>query len=109
MRREEKGRSHFRKRLFAVSLGLLFLILLIASFFGKNGWIEMSKSRKRQRALLSEIKRLEEKRSTLEREIEALKRDPKTMEKKAREKLWLMDPDELVIIKEKQNEKEKDK
>lgn len=69
----------------------------------------MSKSRKRQRALLSEIKRLEEKRSTLEREIEALKRDPKTMEKKAREKLWLMDPDELVIIKEKQNEKEKDK
>lgn len=69
----------------------------------------MSKSRKRQRALLSEIKRLEERRSTLEREIEALKGDPKTVEKKAREKLWLMDPDELVIIKEKQKEKEKDK
>lgn len=66
----------------------------------------MDRAKKKQRALLQEIERLEEKRSQLEREIEELKKNPKAVEKKAREELWLMDPDEIVIIKE--NE-EKDK
>lgn len=34
----------------------------------------------------------------LEREIEELKTNPEAVEKKAREKLWLMKPDEIVII-----------
>lgn len=66
----------------------------------------MDRAKKKQRALLQEIERLEEMRSQLEREIEELKKNPKAVEKKAREELWLMDPDEIVIIKE--NE-EKDK
>lgn len=107
MRREEaKDRSHFRKKLLIVALSILFLILLIASFFGKNGWIEMDQAKKRQRALLLEIERLEEKKNRLEREIEELKKNPKAVEEKAREELWLMDPDEIVIIKE---NKEKDR
>jgi len=35
----------------------------------------------------------------LEREITALKSDPKAVDREAREKLWLMKPDEKVIIK----------
>jgi cell division protein FtsB len=105
-RKEAKDRSNFRKKLLIVALSFLFLILFIASFFGKNGWIEMDRAKKKQRALLQEIERLEEMRSQLEREIEELKKNPKAVEKKAREELWLMDPDEIVIIKE--NE-EKDK
>ena len=37
----------------------------------------------------------------LEREIEELKSNPKAVEKKAREKLWLMKPDEIVIVDKK--------
>jgi len=33
------------------------------------------------------------------KEIEELKKNPKAVEKKAREKLWLVKPDEVVIIK----------
>ncbi|MGB2843389.1 MAG: septum formation initiator family protein, partial [Candidatus Aminicenantaceae bacterium] len=42
---------------------------------------------------------LEKEKKKLEREIEELKNNPKAVEKKAREKLWLMKPDEVVIIK----------
>jgi cell division protein FtsB len=35
----------------------------------------------------------------LEKEIEELENDPKAVEMKARDKLWLMKPDEIVIIK----------
>jgi len=98
-RQEEKQKIHFRKKLLAVALSLLFLILLIASFFGKNGLIEMYRSKKRYQALTQKIERLEKEKQRLLREIEELERNPKAVEKKAREKLWLMKPDEIVIIK----------
>lgn len=98
-RKEEKNKILFRKRLLAVALSFLFLILLIASFFGKNGLIEMYRSKKKHETLLLEIERLKQEKSKLEREIGELEKNPKAVEKKAREKLWLMKPDEIVIIK----------
>lgn len=98
-RKEEKNKNLFRKRLVAAALSFLFLILLIASFFGKNGLIEMFRSKKKHEILLQEVRLLEQERSKLEREIEELEKNPKAVEKKAREKLWLMKPDEIVIIK----------
>jgi cell division protein FtsB len=84
--------------------------LVIASFFGKNGWIEMYRSKKKQKALLLQMERLQEEKNRLQREIEELERNPRAVEKKARQELWLMDPDEIVIVKEKIKEKkEKDK
>ncbi len=82
-----------------MALGLLFLILLIASFFGKNGLIEMYRSKKKYQALIQEIETLRKEKQRLLREIEELRSNPKAVEKKAREKLWLMKPDEIVIIK----------
>ena len=102
MRKEERSKSHFRKRLLLVALSLLFLILVIASFFGKNGLIEMYRSKEKQKALFMKIEALEERKSKLERQIEELKRNPKAVEMKAREELWHMDPDEIVIVKEKE-------
>jgi cell division protein FtsB len=98
-RLEEKQKSLFRKKLLAVALGLLFLILLIASFFGKNGLIEMYRAKKKHQALILEIERLEKIKQKLERDITELENNPKAVEQKAREKLWLMKPDEIVIIK----------
>lgn len=109
-RQEEKGKTHFRKRLIIVALSFLFFILLIASFFGKNGLLEMYRSKKRHDALVREVEQLRRDKAGLEREIEELERNPEAVEKTAREKLWLMEPDELVIVKKKKEErKEKEK
>jgi cell division protein FtsB len=59
------------------------------------------KESKDQKALFQGVERLEKKKRKLEREIEELKTNPKALEKKAREKLWLQKPDEIVIVDKK--------
>lgn len=96
--KEEKHKISVRKKLLTVALSVLFLILLIASFFGKNGLIEMYRSKKKYDNLVQEVEGLRKQKKKLEREVEELEKNPKAVEKKAREKLWLMKPDEIVII-----------
>ncbi|MDH4257654.1 MAG: septum formation initiator family protein, partial [Candidatus Aminicenantes bacterium] len=60
--------------------------------------IEIFQAQRKQKALLEKVERLEQKKSKLERDIEELRENPKAVEKKAREKLWLMKPDEIVIV-----------
>ncbi len=99
MRKKEKDNISFRRKLIIAGLGFFFLVLLLASFFGKKGLIEIYRARKEHKTLLQEIARLEIEKGRLEKEIEELKQNPKAVEKKAREKLWLVKPDEIVIIK----------
>jgi cell division protein FtsB len=61
--------------------------------------IEIYRAQKEHKVLLQEIEQLEIEKIRLEKEIEELKKNPKAVEKKAREKLWLVKPDEVVIIK----------
>lgn len=76
----------------------LFLVFLIASLFGERGLIEVFQTQKSKNTLVQEKMRLLAEKRKLEREIEELKTNPEAVEKKAREKLWLMKPDEIVII-----------
>lgn len=99
MRKKEKDNISFRRKLLIAGLGFFFLVLLLASFFGKKGLIEIYRAQKEHEALLQEIDRFEIEKRRLEKEIEELKQNPKAVEKKAREKLWLVKPDEVVIIK----------
>ncbi|MCK4363551.1 MAG: septum formation initiator family protein [Candidatus Aminicenantes bacterium] len=99
MRKKEKDNISFRRKLLIAGLGFFFLVLLLASFFGKKGLIEIYRARKEHETLLQEIDRFEIEKRRLEKEIEELKQNPKAVEKKAREKLWLVKPDEVVIIK----------
>ena len=99
MRRKEKDNISFRRKLLIAGLGFFFLVLLLASFFGKKGLIEIYRAQKEHKTLLQEIARHEIEKRRLEKEIEELKQNPKAVEKKAREKLWLVKPDEIVIIK----------
>ncbi len=63
-----------------------FVVLLLASFFGKKGLIEIYRAQKIQRGLLQEVERLEEKQRKLEREIEELKNQSESSgEKSSRE------------------------
>lgn len=99
-KKEERNKS-LRKKLLIAGLAFLFLVLLITSFFGQKGLLEIRRAQKRHDALLQEIKDLEKEKARLEKEIEELLRKPAAVDKEAREKLWLMKPDEIVIIKEK--------
>lgn len=87
-----------RRKLFTAGVGFFILVMLVTSFFGKKGYIDIYKARKSCRALEAELQRLEEQKKKLELEIRELETDPRAVEKEAREKLWLMKPDEKVIV-----------
>ncbi len=99
MRNKAEKKATFRQKLLGIALVSLFLILIIVSFFGKNGLLEMQHSKKKYSALIHQIEQLKSQKKKLEKEIKAYKANPQAIEKKAREKLWLMLPDEIVIIK----------
>ncbi len=99
--KKEKISLAFQKRIIITALVFFFLVLLLASFFGKKGLIEIYRAQKDQKALLQGVERLEKKKNKLEREIEELQTNPKALEKKAREKLWLQKPGEIVIVDKK--------
>jgi cell division protein FtsB len=103
MAREERKGISLRRKLVLAAVAFFFFVLLISSLFGKKGVIEIYRAKRNYQQLQDEIKALEAKKSRLLREIEALQKDPQAMEKEAREKLWLMRPDEKVIVKKKPN------
>jgi len=98
----------FRNKLLTAVLVFLVLVLIIASFFGKKGLIEVYNAQKRKDFLLEEIEQLEKTKKGLEREIKELESNPKSYEAKARDQLGLVYPDELLIIKAEKTDK-KDK
>jgi cell division protein FtsB len=95
---ERKSRE-LKKKIFVLGFGCLLLILLIASFFGKKGLLEIYRARKTHSALLQDIERLKKEKSRLEKDIAELENDPRAVDKEAREKLWLIKPDEKVLVK----------
>ncbi len=100
--------SSFRNKLLTTVLVFLFLVLIIASFFGKKGLIEVYNAQKQKDSLFEEIEQLEKIKSGLERDIKELESNPKAYEAKARDQLGLVYPDELLIIKaEKSDSKDK--
>ena len=101
MKKKKKVLS-FRKKLFFAAIAFFFLVIIIASFFGKRGMLEISRAKERKTELLEEIKQLEQKKKDLIREIQELIDNPEAVDPTAREKLLLMKPDEIMIIKEKE-------
>ena len=89
---------NFRSKGFLLLLTLFMFILILAFFFGEGGIIEIIKARTRIEVLRRDIAKLEEERDALLKEIEELKKNPLALEKKAREKLWLMKKNEKVVV-----------
>ena len=93
-----KNNASVSRKLFMAGVGFFIVVMLVTSFFGKKGYMDIYRARKSCRALEVELQRLEEQRKKLELEIRELETDPGAVEKEAREKLWLMKPDEKVIV-----------
>jgi cell division protein FtsB len=105
MAREERKGTSLRRKLVLAAVAFFFLVLLISSFFGKKGLIEIYRVKKSYAALLQEVQNLEARKIELQKEIEELQRDPLAVEKEAREKLWMVKPDEKVIVKKKEEKR----
>jgi cell division protein FtsB len=105
MGREERRGSSLRRKLLLAGVAFFFLVLIITTLFGRKGLIEIYRTRKNYEALVEEIKQLEVRKSQLQREIEDLQKNPEAVEREAREKLWLMKPDEKVIIRKKEDKR----
>jgi cell division protein FtsB len=70
----------------------------MAFIFGDRGFLEIIKTQKQIKALQQTIKELESEKIKLTKEIDMLRENPLALEKKAREKLWLMKKNEKVIV-----------
>ncbi|MGD1008915.1 MAG: septum formation initiator family protein [Candidatus Aminicenantales bacterium] len=97
------GDSHpanpaFRKKVFILGIACLFLVMVVTSVFGKKGVMDIHRARLKLADLDRDVRRLAWEKSRLEAEIRELERNPKAVEKEARDKLWLIKPGEKVIV-----------
>jgi cell division protein FtsB len=94
----KKENSLFQSRGITLLLVFFLLILIMAFVFGDRGLLEIIKTQKQIKALQQTIKELESERLKLSKEIDMLRENPLALEKKAREKLWLMKKTEKVVV-----------
>jgi cell division protein FtsB len=88
----------FRKKIFIFGIACLFLVMVVTSVFGKKGVMDIHRARLKLAELDRDVRRLAREKARLEAEILELERNPKAVEKEARDKLWLIKPGEKVIV-----------
>ncbi|MBN2245165.1 MAG: septum formation initiator family protein [Candidatus Aminicenantes bacterium] len=98
MNRSENKQISLHRRLVMAAICSVFLIVLIATFFGQRGLLEKTHVQKRLESLSQEKQILLEEKKDLERDIEELQNNPNAVENKAREKLWYGKPGEVIIL-----------
>ena len=88
----------FRKKIFILGIACLFLIMIVTSLFGKKGVLDLRRARRNLAAFETRVRVLEAEKIRLEAEIDRLEKDPRAVEKPAREKLGLVEPGEKVVV-----------
>jgi cell division protein FtsB len=78
-------------------LGLFLLALLVHDVFGAHGFLAMRRTRAEIERVEKEIGRINKENIQLAEEVKALKSDPRTIEKIAREDLGLAKDGEVII------------
>ena len=87
-----------RRKLAASALGLLACMLAMHVVVGDNGMVVYQHKKAEYRALDKQIEDLQRENDRLAAHIKALKNDPKTIEKEAREQLRYTRPGEVVYV-----------
>ena len=78
--------------------GVLTVAMLLLAIFNDKGALQVRSQSQKLSTLESEIKKLESENKQLTDEIQALRSDPATIEKFAREELKLVKPGEVVLV-----------
>jgi len=77
-------------------LAALTLFFLVHEIFGERGFLALRRQRRELETLHEQIRQLQLENQKLEAEIEALKSDPRAIEKLAREQMRMARPGELI-------------
>jgi cell division protein FtsB len=78
--------------------GVLTIAMLLLATFNDKGALQVRAQAQKLSALESEITKLGNENKQLSNEIQALRSDPNTIEKFAREELKLVKPGEIVLV-----------
>jgi len=85
-----------RRRFATLAMGATACLVLFHVVFGANGLAIYIKKRNENRQLQKQVMDLQEQNQKLEQNINALKHDPKAIEKEAREQLKYARPGEVI-------------
>ena len=78
-------------------LGLALLLLAIHDLFGSHGLLAMRRTQSQMQQLRGEIDRLNQQNGDLNKQVKALRSDPKAVERIAREEMGLARPGEMIF------------
>lgn len=81
-----------------VLAGVVALLLLLLGFAGAKSYQDLETARREQRELEGHIEATRTSIERLKHRIERLEKDPDTLERLAREELWMARPDDVVIV-----------
>jgi cell division protein FtsB len=96
MKLAEQVRSLYRRHA-TVLLALALLLLLLQDIFGAHGVLAMRRSQKEVEQIQREIKQLNDQNCALKQKVNALKTDPKEIERIAREDMGLARQGEYIF------------
>jgi cell division protein FtsB len=96
--RAGRPETSLRRRAAALASLCALIALLVGALFGDRGVLHLLAQRERAERLQREIGELRGENARLVSEIEALRRDPRAIEKLAREQLGLAKGGELVFL-----------
>ncbi len=83
---------------FLLLMTLFIFILILTFFFGDSGILEIVGAQRKIEELKTNIDQLKKEKERLANEVEELKNNPHALERHAREKLWLMKKNEMVVV-----------
>ena len=87
-----------RRKIASVAVGLLIAFMAYHVVFGANGVVVYQQKRLEYKKLDAELKSLQEENERISEHINALKTDPKAIEKEAREQLRYARPGEVIYV-----------
>lgn len=79
-----------------LALALLCAALVLHEIYGDRGYLSFRRQKREYDSLQREVRRLQEENQQLEKYIEALKSDPKTIERIARDQMHMARPGERI-------------
>jgi cell division protein FtsB len=85
-------------RIAVAVFGLLTVAMLLLTVFNEKGALQVHTQARKLAAIESEINKFDSENKKLTAEIQALRTDPTTIEKLAREELKLVKPGEVVLV-----------
>lgn len=89
--------SKFWARYARPILALALFLIAIHDVFGSHGLLAMRRTQSQIKQLRGEIDRLNQENNDLNKQVQALRTDPKTVERIAREEMGLARPGEMIF------------